>query len=172
MKKKRKNLPKPLKNYVILGLICGVTILAVIYLCLWYRQYRAYQDTIPTLRGVIPEITERELGHYVQESDRALLYLCVPANDMCRNFEKDLKTMILKKELKDELTYLNLENETHAEVILKNLHDEYHMNQDLLGYPAFLLFENGEVYKVLQGNDYTDLSLSEVEQFLDTYITD
>lgn len=172
MKKKNKNLPKPLKNYIILGVICGLTLLLVIYLCLWYREDQKYQATIPILRGVIPEITEVELSHYVQENDSVLLYLCVPSNEECRNFEQDLKKMIMKKGLKDDITYLNLEDDNQATDILRTIEEQYNVPRQKLEYPTFLLFDNGTVSQVLQGNDYTDLSMSEVEQFLDRYITE
>lgn len=163
---------KPFKNYVILGVILTFTIIVAIYLCLWYQEYRAYQDRIPVLRGVVPEITEIELSHYVQESDRAVVYFCSPSNETCRHFENDFKKMILKRELKDSIIYLNLENDNHANVVLKDLIVQYQITEPLTTYPGFLLFVDGKVEKVLQGSTYTNLSLNEVEQFLETYKID
>lgn len=168
MKTKAVNLKKPFKNYVILGVILVLTVLAVIYLSLWYQKWKEYQDAIPILRGIVPEITEVELSHYVQESDQAVVYFCSPSNETCRHFENDLKKIILKQELKDVITYLNLENDTHANVILGDLTTKYQVTQPLTSYPGFLLFIDGKVEKVLQGSTYHNLTISEVEQFLKT----
>lgn len=165
MKKKK----KPLKNYVILGAILAATILGVIYLCLWYREYQEYEEGIPVLRGIIPEITEVELSHYVRENERAIVYLCVPSNKECRYFENDLKKMIIKEELKDKITYLNLSNDNHANVTMMQLTVDYQIKENLTNYPAFLLFENGKVIEVLQGTDTAVLSLGAVENFLNSY---
>lgn len=163
---------KPVKNYVILGCIYLLTIFVVIYLCTWYQEYEEYKKTIPELHGIVPEMTKIELGHYVQESDKALVFLCVPSDDTCRQFEKDLKKLIQKRELKDSMVYLNLQDELKAPILFQELKEQYQIKETLSYYPAFLLFENGTVDQVLQGNAYTDLSLGEVEQFLDMYFVD
>lgn len=169
MKKILKKNQKPLKNYVIVGLIFIATILLVLYLCNWYDQEQKYRSTIPELRGIVPEITEVELPHYVQENEKSLVYLCVPANENCRYFEKSLKKLIEKRELKDSLTYLNLEDEIKAPVILRNLEKQYHITKTLTYYPTFILFEGGKVKEVLQGTNTALLSLSQVENLLDVY---
>ncbi len=169
MKKGAVNRKKPMKNYVILGVIVLVTVLLVTYLCLWYKEYQEYQSTIPVLRGTILEVTDVELSHYIQENDTAVIYLCVPSNSKCRNFETDLKKLIEKQQWKDNLTYLNLEDDVKADAILQNLTDQYQITQSLTRYPAFLLFENGTVTEVLQGTGYTDLSMGEVEQFFEVH---
>ena len=98
-----------------------------------------------------------------------MIYLCVPSNSKCRNFETDLKKLIEKQQWKDNLTYLNLEDDVKADAILQNLTDQYQITQSLTRYPAFLLFENGTVTEVLQGTGYTDLSMGEVEQFFEVH---
>lgn len=154
-----------IKNYIILGLILLATIGLTIYLCGWYRAYARYQMTIPVLRNIIPEITELEMDHYIQENDAVLIYLGVPSNDKCRDFEVDLKKLISKRQLKDTLTYFNLENEEKAPTILESIYETYH-TEKLNYYPMLLFFEDQEVKAVLQSRADQPLTIQEVEQFL------
>ncbi len=170
LSKKKKE--KTLKNYCILTAICVITIILVVYLSMWYKNYRAYQDSIPVLRTVIPEITEPEVSHYVQENGQVVLYACVPSNQNCRIFEKDLKKMIVKKGLKDDLTYLNMENDAHASIMLKDLKEKYNIVEALDNYPVFIFFKDGEVKEIIKSNDNQNIALSEVEQFFDTFVTE
>ena len=163
--KEKKETKRPVKNYVILGVLVVASILLVLYLCGWYRAYAKYQMTIPVLRGVVPEIAELEVPHYVQENDAVLLYLGVPSDPSCREFETDLKKLISRKQLKDELTYLNLENEEKATTVLDSLEEQYQTEQ-LNYYPMFIFFEEGTVKKVLQSKADAPLTISLVEQFL------
>lgn len=161
---------KPMKNYMIILAIYLLTIIIVIYLCNWYQNDKEYRDMIPELQGVIPEVTEVELNHYITENEKTLLYTCIASNDICRDFEKDLKKMILKRELKDSIIYLNLQDELKAPVLLNTLKSTYKIQNNLSNYPLFILFENGKVVDTLQITNDLDLFYDETEELLDKYL--
>ena len=51
--KEEKKKEIPLQNYVILGVIIIITLLGVLYLCSWYRQYQDNKINKPVITNVL-----------------------------------------------------------------------------------------------------------------------
>ena len=165
--KKNSELRKvPKKNYVIFLVMILVTFLLVYYLYRFYTVYSDYQKQTPIIREVLPEITEQELEHYVQESPSIVIYMCTASDDTCRNFEKSLKKLVIKKELANYITYVNLTN-TDLEQFSNHFNNSYPYKQKLENhYPALVVFEDSEIRDLLQSKQGKKLTIEEVDQFL------
>ena len=108
---------KKLKNYFILILIFALGIGITLYLSKLYHVYDEYQKETPVIRGVISEITNEELDHYLMENPTIVIYMCTSSDMLCRNFEKDFKKLIEKENLQEEIIYLNLSDINEDEFI-------------------------------------------------------
>lgn len=167
LNKKKEELRKiPTKNYVILAIIFIVTFLLAIYLYRYYVVYSEYQKQTPIIRNVIPEITNQELGNYIQESPNIVIYMCTASDDTCRNFEKGLKKVIEQKHLATNITYVNLSN-ADLEQFTNDFNSKYNYKVKLKNsYPALVVFEDNEIRDIIQNSKRQKLTIDDVEQFL------
>ena len=78
----------------------------VIYLCKWYKVYDDYQKEIPVIRDTLSEITDVDLEHYILDNPSTIIYMCTASNETCRDFEKDFKKFVLKKEYTDSIDHV------------------------------------------------------------------
>jgi len=155
------------KNYIILLFLFAICIGFTLYLCRWYSVYREYKNDIPVIRGTLSEITPDELDHYVIDNSSVLIYLCTSNSNECRTFEKKLKKYVLRKELSEKIIYLNLTG-VNQEDFIKSINDKYNLNKNLTSnYPAFILFKEGNVEVLLQGDSKKALTISKLDSFIE-----
>lgn len=157
---------KPLKNYLILFAVICATIILTIYLCDCYRVYSEGQKEIPIIRGTIFEITSAEIDHYIKENPSGTIYVCTSSNQNCRNFEPDFIKLIKKKDLQDEIVYLNLSN-IDQETFLTEFNQKYKYKYALTeNYPAIITYEDSKITNILQEKD-GKLSINTAKQFIE-----
>ena len=143
---------KKFKNYILLLLLFALGIGITLYLCKLYRVYDEYQKETPVIRGVISEINNEELEHFIMENPTILVYMCTSSDMICRNYEKDFKKLIEKKNLQEEFVYLNL-SDIDQEEFVQSFNEKYHYKSKLaVNYPAIVMFEDGVVRNILQGS--------------------
>lgn len=166
-KEKKSSLRKvPTKNYVILFVVFLITFLLVYYLYHFYVVYSNYQKETPILRDVLPEITNQELEHYVQEAPTTVIYLCTASDDTCRKFEKSFKKLIEKRNLRTYITYVNLSN-IDLNTFVKDFNQQYQSKQKLSNhYPALVVFEDNKIRDIIQDSKKYPLTITDTEQFL------
>lgn len=158
---------KKIKKFLILVIVFAVTIGLVLYLCELYKVYESYQKETPVIRDYLQEITSNDLKPYIQENPSSLIYMCTSSDDVCRSFEKDLKKLVSKDELGNEIIYLNLSDVNSLEFV-NDFNSSYSYKEDLTtNYPAFVLFEEGKIVKILQGNKEKPLTITRVKHFLE-----
>ena len=156
-----------LKNYIILIAIFCCCIFLTLYFCKWYEVYQEYEREIPVIRGSLVEINPEDLEHYVADTPSTIIYLCTANDDECRNFEKDFKKFITKNDLTDEIVYLNLTNIDNSQFI-SEFNQKYQYKMKLNGkYPAFVVFQDGEISSVLQGSKNKKITISKVQKFIE-----
>ena len=164
--KTKKDTKKLINNYIILAVIFITCICLVLYLCRWYKVYDEYQRETPVIRGSLQEIISDDLEHYVLDNPSALIYICTSNDDACRDFEKDLKKFLNQGDYSNYIVYLNVTNLDQEEFV-NDFNNKYPYKTDLtVNYPAFVLFEDGKVRSILQGNAKDELSVTEVKHFL------
>ncbi|MBR3211111.1 MAG: hypothetical protein IKF71_04170 [Bacilli bacterium] len=159
------------KNYVknsiiLVALFCGCIFLTL-YFCRWYEVYKEYEKEIPIIRGVLFEITPKDLEHYVVDNSSAIVYLCTANGEECRSFEKDFKKYVQKNGIAEEVVYLNLTGVDQEEFV-DQFNNRYPSKHKLSGkYPAFVVFQDGKVSSILQGGKNVKITLSKVQNFLE-----
>ena len=164
LKKKEKSIP--VGNYIKLGLIILVTILVAVFLRNSYLSNQEYEKGIPVIRDVVvSEINSNEVYHYIRENESVVLYIGVSDNDNCRNLEADLKGVVTNRHLENVITYLNLTSTKRRSSFIKEFNKFY--DTKVLGYPSFVLIEDGEVKDIMTVKTGNKLSVDRVINFLE-----
>ncbi len=169
-KKKLEKNKKSIKNYIILIIIFGLTILLVWYISRWYQVYSDYQKETPVIRGTLNyEITGIDFDHYIMENPSSIIYMCTSSDDNCRYFEKDFKKFIVKNNLQDSIIYLNLSN-TDIDKFITNFNNNYTYKVKLTkNYPALVEFSDGKITGLIEGEENKKLSITKVSQFIELH---
>lgn len=165
--KSKKGSNKTIKNSILLIFIYIATIGMTFYFCKSYNVYKDYQKEIPVIRDSLQEITKEDLEHYIVENSVAIIYMCTAPDDTCRGFEKDLKKYIKKKEITDEIVYLNLTG-VDLEQFVNNFNKKYPNKTKLTtNFPAFAYFNEGALDTILQSKKSNTLTISKLNTFLE-----
>lgn len=98
------------KNYIIVGLIVLITIIAVFYARSLYIMSKEYYNDNSIMLEVVKEVKQEELQNYLIENPKFVLYVSSGQNKDIKNFEKTFKTTIVKEEIEDQILYLNSDN--------------------------------------------------------------
>lgn len=166
MTKKEELRKIPKKNYIILLIMFTLAFSIVYYLYKWNEAYSDYQKQIPIIKEVLTEINTDEVEHYVQDSLSTVIYLCTASNNQCRNFEKGFKKLVIQKSLNPYIVYVNLEG-IEKEAYTNQFNEKYKKKIGLKNhYPALVVFEEGEIKDVIQGDNEEKLSISDVSKAL------
>lgn len=153
----------PIKNYIKLGIILLISILALFYLYLWYRTYEENRLNTPIMDNYLSIINYNELDDYLTENKSATIYLSKLNDNDIRSFEKKFKLIIQDNALKNKILYLDLTNELdqNNEITITN---NYTINENNL--PMIVIIENSQVKKTynIKENNYDE---NKLETFLD-----
>ena len=153
----------PVKNYIKLGIILLISILALFYLYLWYRTYEENRLNTPIMDNYLSIINYNELNDYLTENKSATIYLSKLNDNDIRSFEKEFKLIIQDNALKNKILYLDLTNELdqNNEITITN---NYTINENNL--PMIVIIENSQVKKTynIKKNNYDK---NKLETFLD-----
>jgi len=163
-KQNKKNI-KAIKNTIFLIIIYIFTIGVTFYFCKIYNVYEEYQKEIPVIRGSLQEITKEDLEHYIIENSYVVIYMCTAQNDSCRTFEKDLKKYVKKKEITDEIVYLNLTG-VDLDQFVNDFNKKY-KSKLTTNFPAFIYFNDGALETIIQSKKSSSLTISKVNTFLE-----
>lgn len=157
------------KNYLIIGLIFLVATVVTVYLCNVYSVYQESKLEIPVIRGTLSEITSEELEHFISENPTVLLYICTASDESCRNYERDLKKLVTRKELQNELIYLNISLD-EKETFVKTFNETYTSRVKLTDqFPAIIALEEGKTVHILQPKNNERLTISKTQQFIELH---
>ena len=162
----------PLKNYAILGVIIALTLLAVIYIFAWYKQYEQGKVVTPVITSTIREVEYNNLSTVVRERDILLMYMCTTNQSICRSFEKKFSNYIKENNLTDNIIYLNLGDNEADTNILNKVYDKYKSDtlvKKITGYPTIVVFNRGKIVDVLSSSKKDKLTIEKVEEFLKSY---
>ena len=158
-----------LKNYLILAAIFLAGIGLTFYLCNLYKVYDEYQKQTPVIRDTLSEITADELEHYILENPTIVIYMCTSSDMVCRNYENGFKKIIKSKELQDEIVYLNL-SDLDQQKFIEDFNNKYNFKVKLTTlYPSLVVFEDGKIASILQGNVDEELTVVKTKQFIEIH---
>jgi len=155
---------KIISNYIKLALIFIGIIVAVLVFRKWYLNIEELKRNTPVLEGVVThQINSNEIYNYINDNDTALIYMCVSNDDECRNFENNIKILIIDNSLEDAIIYLDLSDNKDTSKFYTEFANKYQYDKNLLEHPTFLYFENSNISNALSGEE---LSVDDVKSFL------
>lgn len=162
----------PLKNYLILGVIIITTMLIVLYLCSWYKQYSENKIEKPVITSVLREVEYESLNEVLKERDILIMYMCTTSEKICKNFEKKFSEYIKSNNLSEEIIYLNLGYKNDENNLLNKVYNNY-KSKDLVKkvytYPTLVIFNQGKIVDVLSSNQKKQITIKQIEEFLESY---
>ena len=154
-------------NYIAVVVLFLVCIGVVLYLCKIYKVNEEEKLKTPVIDGYLSEIYQGDLEHYILDNPTAVMYMCTANGDTCRAFERDFKKLLKKNNYNNQIIYLNL-TDLNQDDFVNHFNEQYRYKIKLTtDYPAFVLFEDGNVRSVLQGSSKKPLSITKVRQFLE-----
>lgn len=162
----------PTQNYVILGVIIIITLLGVIYLCSWYRQYHDNKINQPVITSVLREVQFNNLDTVLTERDMLIMYMCTTDENICRSFEKKFSEYIKDNNLTEEIVYLNLGYSSDENDLLSTVYNTYKSDtlvKKIYEYPTLVIFNQGEIVDVLSSNSKNKITIDQVSEFLESY---
>lgn len=155
------------KNYIVLGIIYLVVIVAVLYLASWYNTYKNYREEIPILQNVLLEVKPDELDHFLMENPSSILYLCKANDSDCRDFESSLKTALQNNDYQD-IVYVNLMGTDDTTNYLKELLEKYNSSDYTIERtPCLIKFTDGKVTDIEDGLNGAVMTKDEALNFID-----
>lgn len=170
--KEEKKKEIPLQNYVILGVIIIITLLGVLYLCSWYRQYQDNKINKPVITNVLREVQFNNLDTVLTERDMLIMYMCTTDENICRSFEKKFSEYIKDNNLTEEIVYLNLGYSSDENNLLDTVYNTYKSDtlvKKIYEYPTLVIFNQGEIVDVLSSNSKNKITIDQVSEFLESY---
>ncbi len=162
----------PFKNYVILAVIILLTVTFVFYLRSWFNTSKEYYAQNSVMTQVVREIKSEEIANYTLENQKFILYVSSGQNSVVKNFEDDLRDLIKKMELGEEVLYMNLDG-IDTDAFYNSLKDRFAANTKIknqisVDTPANMyLFTDGKVTAVL--NNVNNYSMKRLETIIDSW---
>lgn len=167
MKKKSKT-----KNYIIL---LGIIVL-IISACLAFNNiYKAYQESvISTSPLASKEILYDDLKNTTTEFDADMLLVIsyVYDDDLYKN-ELEIKKLLNKYDLYDNVTYLNITNYKDKENIIDDLNKKLKLenNMSISKFPAVIYYKDGEPSYMIDSKNHL-LNSGDFKKIIDIYDLD
>lgn len=162
----------PVKNYFILGIIIIITMLIVLYISAWYKQYNDSKEVTPVITSTLREVKYDNLDTVLTERDVVIMYMCTTDENVCRTFEKKFAKYIKQNNLQDDIMYLNLGYNSNENNLLNTVYDNYKSEKlvkKIHGYPVLLIFKSGEIVDILSSSSKNKITINQVEEFFEGY---
>ena len=162
----------PVKNYLVLGVIIIITLLASLYIFAWFRQYNDSKVNTPIITSTLREVQYNNLNTVVKERDILVMYMCTTDEDICRNFEKKFASYVSNNNLTEEIIYLNLGYNKDNNNLLQKVYNNYkseNLVKKVYEYPTLVIFNQGKIVDVLSSNGKNTITIEQVNDFLESY---
>ena len=147
----------PKKNYIILGMVIIVTLLLLYYFYMWIDAYNETKLNRPILDKYLEVINYNELEDYLIENQDTIIYVSVLENSKIRDFEKQFKNILRKKEIDKEILYMNVTDNIKEKVMVKEMNEKFTINSlSIANVPVIAVFEDGVLKSIysIKDNDY------------------
>lgn len=169
-KENGKNIPT--KNYIVLGVIVIITLLACLYLFSWFRQYNDTKTSTPIITSTLREVEYDNLNTVLKERDILIMYMCTTSENVCRNFEKKFSKFVKDRNLTEEIIYLNLGYSSDENNLMTTVYNKYKSDtlvKKIYEYPTLVIFNQGKIVDVLSSNGKNKITIKQVSEFLEGY---
>ncbi len=164
----------PKKNYVLVAVICFVTLICVTYFTYVIKKQQSVVIEPSVLSGYVLELGEKEiminLTNYTVDNPETILYVSYGNNKYLRKFEQEFKELLKEYNLKSNFVFVNLNamsnrnflNELRERFFSDDLNNNY---IKLERQSNMFLFKNGKIVKVLYYAEQR-INIDDVKKFL------
>ncbi len=148
----------PLKNYILLFILVGITVFLTYYCCDLYNKHhkKSYSSTFSTF---ITEIKEDDIENYVLENPNVVLYISDKTDETLESSEKKMKNFLTEKNVYSYFVYINVSKELDNK--LENFQENYNVNLDFQDIPILIAFQDGELKEVYSQKEWDASSLND-----------
>ena len=155
----------PFKNYILLLLVCFVTLGIVIAISNYYRKIEQKDLETPVISGVIAEIKKEDVDNYIVENPDCFLLIGSSYNNNSRELEKDLIEYFKTRNIKEQTIYLNVSSEDKLDDFYKKFNSKYVVTDysKLSDYPAFIIIKDGKVLDLVQKKEKQYLNIGDID---------
>ena len=161
----------PVKNYVILAVVFLLTVGLVFYLRDWYNTTKEYYARNSVMTDVVREIKSEEIGNFTLENQKFILYVSSGQDANIKGFENDLRDLIQKVDLNDDVLYMNLDGTNSLDFydLLKNNFSANSKikNQITDSVASMYVFTDGKITALL--NNVNNYSIKRLETIIDRW---
>ena len=134
----------PKKNYIIVGIICVVTILLTFYINAWIKTIKTNKENEGYLDNLVQQINLNELDLIFTETNDAVLYV---GNKKNTELEKKLFKVVKKYDYNDNFYYLPVDESIDY---IKELNKSFkELDGDIRKEPLLIKIDNGKASKVI-----------------------
>lgn len=164
---KPKNISK--KNYIILGIICVVTIVLTLYINAWVKTYKENKISVSPLSGVVEEVNINEIDLAFSEMNEVILYVGYTNDKTIYDMEKKLLKYIKKLDIVDNFIYVNItdykDNDEYIEILKKSFGE---VKDEIKKAPMIIYVKNGKAEKVVNSKNKR-ISTYDISDLNETY---
>jgi len=147
----------PKKNYLYLILILLGSFMFLIYIYKWYEAYNENKLNTSIMDKYLTVINYNELDNYIIENKDAVIYVSILGNEDINKFEKKFKNIVAENNLRNNILYLNINNENITSATKKlSIEEEF---------PYLVVYTNGIITDTYSINEHK-YSNAKVEKYL------
>ncbi len=164
----------PMKNYVLaIGLVVAAVLLTL-YGFAWYnvlKEGKVSQSYLVKEKVISSEIQSLEEvdAIFAEVPDEYFVYVSYTGSEAIYNMEKDLKKVINKYELNDQMYYLNVTSIKDKDNYLKDIKKSLNLDQDIKQVPTIIYIKEGKVVDIIERNDNNMMNVGDFQKLLDIY---
>ncbi len=102
----------PIKNYIILIIICLLSVFLCMYMSSWYKTREEAKMPSGIMTGFLPEIRLEELDNFLLENVNIILYVSASTDESIKRFEKNVHDYIAREGLLRNFAYIDTKDLT------------------------------------------------------------
>ena len=162
----------PVKNYFILAIVVLLTVVLAFYMRDWYNTSKEYYAQNSVMTKVVREIKSEEIANFTLENQKFILYVSSGQNVELKNFENDLKDLIKRMDLSEEVLYMNLDG-VDTNTFYNSLKNQFAVNTrvknqiSINSSSSMYVFTDGKITTLL--NNVNNYSMKRLESIIDRW---
>lgn len=155
-------------NYTLFIFILVFTVVSSIILYLLYYSYKMNSKEVSAINGEVEEIMISNLTEYLNENEVVYLYFNKSSNEK-RDYE--IEMLRISKEKNIPIIFLDMDNISDTKSLIRRINNRYADEIKFKKYPAFILFKDNKIIKIVEENNNTMnfKEISEIFSLEDTY---
>lgn len=155
---------KKYKNYLTLAFFLLGTLILLLYVLKWHAVYQEEKLNKSIMGQYVKEIKIEEFKNYINDNRDGVIFFGITDNDYDRKFEMKFKKYIIKYNLQEVITYLNVNS---FEEDFKQLMEFYYDKSDLKiekttlnEAPLLAIFRDAKLIAFINRKDLTINNIS------------